>query len=517
MTRTRSAEREGDEMGDEGMDERRAKMEEMQKTIILMNEELEALKAPPYVAGTILDIGQKTMLVSMDGQGVYELDIKTALKEQPKKGSRVVVNPQTRAIVDFSEFDSARGPIATVEEANNGRLRVSVKGETRMVYHALSGVKAGDEVILDPSEMLAVVKSDSKKTKYNLEEIPEAPWGNVGGLEEVISKIKSEVELPFIHKDVFARYGRHPAKGILLYGPPGCGKTLIARSIAYNLSKLTCDGGKGQFINIKGPEILDKWVGNSEANIRRVYSAARETAQETGAPVVVFIDEAESVLKTRGSGISSDVYDSIVPQFLAELDGINGNGNVITVLATNREDIIDPAVLRDGRVDRRINIPRPNKAGAEEIFRIYLKGKPLDGLAAPEAARDMSGCIYDDKNVAYHVVSPRDGVLGSFGYGNLVSGALIKGIVDRACGYAIAREIEKHKAGGITHEDLTRAINDEFSENLGFSQTLVRDDWESVFGARGRQYQEACAQGYILLQSALEEDSQSTKLREVTK
>jgi proteasome-associated ATPase len=363
---------------------------------------------------------------------------------------------------------------------------------------------------------VAVQKTDSKKTKYHLEEVPTAPWTNIGGLDGVIDTIRAEIEEPFKYKDTFQRYGRKPAKGILLFGPPGCGKTMVARSIAYSLSQMAGKEGKnGHFINVKGPEILEKWVGNSEGNIRRIYSAARETAEETKSPVVVFIDEAEAVLKRRGSGISTDVYDSIVPQFLAELDGINGNGNVITVLATNREDILDPAVVRDGRVDRRIKVPRPNQEGAEAIFNLYLQGKPIAGLplirkSSEKLAKEITQEIYDDKNIAYLVVDPRKGTIGQFNYSHLLSGAMIKGIVDRACGYAIRREIDTKKNSGIGKEDLQRAVREEFADTIDFTQALVADDWQSVFASKGRYLMDMHEHGYLVLEKANETQLNAT-------
>ena len=500
--------------------------EDMQKTILFMREELERLKSPPYMSGTVLDVGKKAVRISIDGAGIYEIPSDNDLRQKVKRGSRVVLNPMTKSVIDYSEFASLGGTVATVDEVLNDRLRVQNKGESYVVLSSVEGVKPGDEVMLDPSKAVAVERFSRKKTRYALEEVPVAPWTNIGGLEETIAKIKQEIEEPFIHKEVFAKYGRRPAKGILLYGPPGCGKTMIAKSIAHNLAQVSRGDGatstNGHFIKINGPEILDKWVGNSEANIRRIYEAARESASENGSPVVVFIDEAESVLKTRGSGISTDVYDSIVPQFLAEMDSFNGHNNVITVLATNREDIIDPAILRDGRVDRRIKVPRPNQKGASEIFQIYLGDKPLQnglfGLGKTDtrkASERLIEGIYDDRNIAYAVVHPVNGVLGNFQYRHLMSEAMVKGMVDRASTYAIQREIKGGKAG-ISQQDLERSVGEEFMEHAGFAQTLVRDDWEDVFGGQGRQYKKAYEQGYLVLENMLKGSAQNpTKLREV--
>ena len=486
------------------------KVLELETKILLLEAELERVTTPPFQVATIIDAGEKTMRVASGPTDIYEVLLNPGLKEKLQRGARVVLNPQTKAVMGYSEFQPQSGDLAVVDEVMEDKLKISVRGEPKIILTSLTGIKSGDEVMLDPSTQVAVKKTDSKKTKYNLEEVPTAPWANIGGLDSVIDTIRAEIEEPFQYKDTFQRYGRKPAKGILLFGPPGCGKTMVAKSIAYSLSQLAGTEGKtGHFINVKGPEILDKWVGNSEGNIRRIYSAARETASETKSPVVVFIDEAESVLKRRGSGISTDVYDSIVPQFLAELDGINGNGNVITVLATNREDILDPAVVRDGRIDRRIKVPRPNREGAEEIFNLYLAGKPIEGnllgKKSPERlAREITQEIYDPKNIAYRIMDPRKGQIGEFTYSNLVSGAMIKGIVDRACGYAIRREIDTKKKNGLSKTDLQRAVKEEFADTIDFTQALVADDWQNVFKSKGKYMMDMHDNGYLVLEKGNE-------------
>lgn len=497
--------RETKESEDPVVSELKGELEEAKKTILLMQEELEAVTKPPYIAGTVLEIGDETVRVSVDNLGTYEVSSDKKIKKDVKKGSRVVLSSMTKAVVGYSEFDMLGGEIASVEEVVGDRLKISRKGEMSFVLTAVEDVKAGEDILLDPSGVIAIEKLEKKKTRYDLEEIPEAPWNKIGGLENTIVKIKEEIEDPFVHKDIYAKYGKKPAKGILLYGPPGCGKTMIAKSIAYNLAQIgDSKEKKGRFIRINGPEILDKWLGNSEANIRRIYESAREIASKFDYPVVVFIDEAESVLKVRGSGISTDIYDSIVPQFLSEMDGINSKDNVITVLATNREDILDPALLRDGRVDKKIKVPRPNQQGATEIFRIYLKDKPVQKGSFGkkdynEVAEELANRIYDDNNVAYNVVSSKHGSIGTFTYKNLISGAMIKGIVDKASSYAIGREISGGTSG-LSEKDLEKAVQEEFRENTDFAQTLVKDDWEDVFGAQGKQYHDAFRQGYLMLE-----------------
>jgi len=478
------------------------KLREAQKTIMLLEEELKRLSEPPYIAGTVLNIGDKTVRVSLDGAGVFEVNSAPDLDKKLSLGSRVLLSPASKTLLSLSEFSKYGGDIAVVDEIIGNRLKIQAKGECSLIMNALQDVKPGDEILLDPSRAVALERLDRKNTKYHLEEVPKVPWTNIGGLGDVIKKIRQEVEEPFIHKEIYARYGRDPVKGILLYGPPGCGKTLIAKAIAYNISKVNGNDAKGYFIRINGPELLDKWLGNTEANIRRIYGVAREIASEKKGLVVVFIDEAESILKSRGTGISTDAYDSIVPQFLAEMNGTHNDSNILTLLATNREDILDPAVLRDGRIDRRIKIPRPDKDGIAEILQIYLKGVPISkdvGKDINKLSYALAENICDEKNLAYSVIFPAHGLLGNFSYRHLVSGALLKGSIDRASSFAIAREIN-NGAKGISRSDLEQAIKDELTENTGFSQTLVKEDWEDVFGSQGRQYQEACRRGQLILE-----------------
>ncbi|MBI5066285.1 AAA family ATPase [Candidatus Woesearchaeota archaeon] len=485
----------------------RSKLDEMQQLIVVLQEELDALKAPPYLCGTVLEITNTAAMISVDQQGVYEIPSNKELKEKVKKGNKVILNPLSKAIIGYSQFNTQLGPVVIVEEVINDRLKVQICGEPRTILSSLADIRAGDEVVLDSSKLMAVEKLSRKKSKFFLEEVPETPWDSIGGLEETIETIKEEIVNPFVHKEIFAKYGRKPAKGILLYGPPGCGKTLLAKSIAYNLSAISKNGKddvKGYFIKVNGPEILDKWLGNSEANIRKIYESAREAARESESPVVVFVDEAEAVLKTRGSGISTDVYDSIVPQFLSEMDGMTENNNIITILATNREDIIDPAVLRDGRVDKKIKVSRPNKEGTKEIFEIYLKDKPLreKKCKTKELAEKLAEEIHDEENVLYNILIPQGQANQQFLYKHVVSGAMIKGIVDRAVTYAIKREIAGEKAG-ISSDDLSKALQESFVDASQITQSLVKDDWETVFGARGKQFHEAYKQGIIILENAL--------------
>jgi len=483
----------------------RNEFEELQMENMLLKERLGELSAPPYRGASLLEMGTLTARVAVEGSGVYEVALpsETGLAKEMRKnlskGSRVVVNPQNMSIVDFSEFELAGTQIVTVEEVEGEKIRVQIGGAPHFVDHAIDDIKPGDEILLDPTSTLAIERFERTKSRYNLETVPIAPWKNIGGLEDTIAEIKDEVELPYLNKKIFARYGRVPAKGILLYGPPGCGKTMIAKSIAYNLSIMNgCS--KGHFISIRGPEILEKWVGNAEATLRGIYQSARESAAETGAPTVVFFDEAEAIMKKRGTGISSDITDILVPQLNSLIDGINSNDNVITVLATNREDIIDPAILRPGRVDLRIQVPRPNEKGTREIFNIYLKDKPLKpGQSSKKLSSELSSHIFDTNNIAYEVHGP-EGPTGSFLYQHFVSGAMIRGIIDLGIKYAIKRELAGQKTGrGLSSEDLNQALDRKFSD--GFAEDLTKEDWEAVFNHNGKPYQELFHRGVLTLHS----------------
>jgi len=518
---TKSERKDRDSVGTNTIDEQarvefggeNGELGKLRREVLILQDELERLQRHPFISGTVLDLGRKSLRVSVDNAQIFEVPLDLKLAKKVKRGSRVILSPSTHAVVDYSEFTSLSGEVTTVDEIlDANRIRVQNSGKDHIIFSAVEGLKPGDEVMLDPSKALAIELFARKKTKYALEEIPVSPWDNLGGLEDVIKEIKQEIEDPFKHRKIYERYTRKPIKGILLYGPPGCGKTAIAKSIAYSLSQInkkSKNSSKGYFIKVDGPEILEKWVGNSEANIRRIYSAARDSASETGGPVIVFVDEAEAILRTRGTSNSTEIYDSIVPQFLAEMSGIHEGSNVITILATNREDIIDSAVLRDERIDRRIRIPRPNKLGASEIFKIYLKDKPLqsvifgfDTLDISKISSSLAETIYDEKNIAYAVVHPKEGVLGKFLYKHLVSGAMIKGIVDRASTYAIQREIHGGERG-ISQGDLETALNESFMSHSGFVQSLVRDDWKDVFGSQGERYKKACESNYLVLEDLI--------------
>jgi proteasome-associated ATPase len=332
-----------------------------------------------------------------------------------------------------------------------------------------------------------------------LEEVPDVTYDQVGGLEDQIEQIRDAVELPFLHRDLFAEYHLSPPKGILLYGPPGCGKTLIAKAVANSIAKklghLTGREVKSFFLHVKGPELLNKYVGESERQIREVFKKAKDKAQE-GMPVIVFFDEMDSLFRTRGTGISSDVESTIVPQFLAEIDGVERLRNVIVIGASNRQDLIDPAVLRPGRLDVKIRIDRPDRRAAKEIFSKYLSldlpyslpdGRGAVGEVVPNLIAEVVDQMYSaSEDNKFLEVTYANGEKEILYFKDFASGALIEGVVARAKKYAIKRTIAGGERG-IRAEDLSKAVRDEFREHEDLPNTTNPDDWAKIAGRKSEK------------------------------
>jgi proteasome-associated ATPase len=337
-----------------------------------------------------------------------------------------------------------------------------------------------------------------------LEEVPDISYSDIGGLDSQIEQIADAVELPFLHQDLFAEHRLPAPKGILLYGPPGCGKTLIAKAVANSLASKVAEKtgdakGRSYFINIKGPELLNKYVGETERQIRLVFQRAREKSEE-GWPVIVFFDEMDSMFRTRGSGISSDMESTIVPQLLAEIDGVEGLRNVIVIGATNREDLIDPAILRPGRLDVKIKIERPNAEAARQIFAQYLSAEiPIDGdevaalgsgdadAAVPRMIdRTVEEMYREDTGNRFLEVTYANGDKEILYYKDFASGAMIENIVRRAKKLAIKRFIAGG-AKGIRTQDLVDSIKQEYKEHEDLPNTTNPDDWAKISGKKGER------------------------------
>jgi proteasome-associated ATPase len=335
-----------------------------------------------------------------------------------------------------------------------------------------------------------------------LEEIPDVTYEDIGGLGDQIGVLRDSVELPYIYPDVFADHKLSPTKGILLYGPPGCGKTLIAKAVANSLAK-SIEKRTGQettpyFLNVKGPELLNKYVGETEHKLREVFKKAREKASED-VPVVIFFDEMDSLFRMRGSGVSSDMEATVVAQFLSEIDGVESLNNVIVIGASNRQDLIDPAVLRPGRLDLKIKVQRPDAAAAKEIFSKYLtKDLPFHQLAQERYGSDeekiAEGMISDtiahmyrtDEENKFLEVTYAKGEREIFYFKDFSSGAMIENIVSRAKKRAVKRTIEDQERG-IKLEDLIESVNDEFKENEDLPNTTNPDDWARISGRKGER------------------------------
>ena len=415
------------------------------------------------------------------------------------RGAEVVLNESLNVVL--ARNADGTGEVVTVRQVMDDGIRALVVGradEERVceLADSLRGtiIRSGDHLRLDTRSNLLLEKLARPEVEdLLLEEVPDISYTDIGGLDDQIELIADAVELPFLHHDLFAEHQLPAPKGILLYGPPGCGKTLIAKAVANSLANKVAEKageGKGRsyFINIKGPELLNKYVGETERQIRLVFQRAREKSDE-GWPVIVFFDEMDSMFRTRGSGISSDMESTIVPQLLAEIDGVEGLTNVIVVGATNREDLIDPAILRPGRLDVKIKIERPNADAARSIFANYLTDEiPIGAgydvaLMIDETVAEM---YRDDEANQFLEVTYQNGDKEILYYKDFASGAMIENIVRRAKKLAIKRVIDDGERGVIT-QDLLDSIKQEYKEHEDLPNTTNPDDWAKISGKKGER------------------------------
>jgi proteasome-associated ATPase len=472
---------------------------EARQMIEKLEEVIKKVTSPANRIGTFLGATSKdTGHIVVGGADYYcNVDPRIPLAKL-KKGTRVLVN-EAFVIVGDLGFETA-GPVTKVTEVlGKDRLRVgSEHGTQSMVLQRsadLTGstLKSGDEVRVDSNYRMALeMLSSTKSQEHYLDEVPELPWEKVGGQEEALQAIKDAIELPLLHVDLFKKFQHATPKGFLLYGPPGCGKTLIGKATAYNLTRQlrekTGAEMKEYFMHVKGPEILNMWVGESERMVREIFATAREKRREGYMPFL-FIDEAESILGTRRASRYSNILSTLVPMFCSEMDGIDSLNDVVIILASNRADLIDPAILRPGRIDRKIKVNRPNREGAREIYRIYLTPDlPYDGVLAKEAehfteALDKLIDRFVDWQFArreenkFLEVTLRSGRKEVLYRSDLISGAIIASIVERAKAMAIKRAIATQQEEGIREMDLQLAFDAEYSENDIFPTTDITEDW----------------------------------------
>jgi proteasome-associated ATPase len=494
-----------------------ATLREARDQIVALKEEVDRLAQPPSGFGVFLNAADDNTADVFTGGRKMRVHVSPAVElDHLKPGQEVVLNEALNVVL-AEGFETAGEVVMLKELLEDGEraLVISHADEERVVRLAdplrASTLRSGDSLLLEPRSGYVFERIPKAEVEeLILEEVPDISYSDIGGLASQIEQIRDAIELPYLHADLFREHQLRPPKGVLLYGPPGCGKTLIAKAVANSLAKqvaakTAADGeappgsaGKSFFLNIKGPELLNKYVGETERHIRLVFQRAREKASE-GMPVIVFFDEMDSIFRTRGSGVSSDVENTIVPQLLSEIDGVEGLQNVIVIGASNREDMIDPAILRPGRLDVKIKIERPDAEAARDIFSKYiLTDLPLhpDDLTEHGSSRDATVDAMIQRVVERMYSETEENKFLEVTYANgdkevlyfkdFNSGAMIQNIVDRAKKSAIKAFLDTGQKGlRVAH--LMSACVDEFSENEDLPNTTNPDDWARISGKKGER------------------------------
>ncbi len=484
-------------------------LRQAREQIVALREEVDKLSAPPSGYGIFLGVGDDEAVDVFTGGRKLRVSLAPGIDpETLVRGQEVMLN-EALNVIRVCGYE-LQGEVVTLKELLDGdrAIVLSHADEERVVQLSdqikAEVLRAGESVLLDPKSGYLLEKLPRPEVEeLILEEVPDVAYEHIGGLDRQIEELRDAVELPFLYAELFAEHHLTPPKGVLLYGPPGCGKTLIAKAVANSLAKRTEEltgrtDVRAYFLNVKGPELLNKYVGETERQIRLIFQRAKEKSQE-GVPVIVFFDEMESLFRTRGSGISSDIETTIVPQLLSEIDGVESLKNVIVIGASNREDLIDPAILRPGRLDVKIKIERPDGLAAKTIFSKYLTAEvPIhqSELAAhgEDMAQTLAHLIEVTVEEMYSVSQSNQFLEVTYANGDkeilyfkdFASGAMIENIVRRAKKTAIKRLINSGERG-LKVQDLLESISQEYKENEDLPNTTNPDDWARISGKKGER------------------------------
>jgi proteasome-associated ATPase len=485
-----------------------AALQEAKTQIEALRAEVDKLTAPPSTYAIFSSLNEDgTANVFVSGRKM-KVSIHPAInRAQLKRGQEVVLN-EALNVIEAKSFERQGEVVRLKDVLEGGRALVTLHFDEEKVVELgdplmTERLSVGDHLLYDPRSGYVIEKlPKSEAEELVLEEVPDVDYSRIGGLQKELEQVRDAVELPFLYPELFAEYKLSAPKGVLLYGPPGCGKTLIAKAVANSIAKkLGHRTGKeirSYFLHVKGPELLNKYVGESERQVREVFKKAKERAED-GHPVIVFFDEMDALFRTRGSGISSDIESTIVPQFLSEIDGVERLRNVIVIGASNRQDLIDPAVLRAGRLDVKVKVGRPDAEAARDIFSKYLSPDlPFDqnevdrhegdrqALVEWLTARTVEAMYAASEENKFIEVTYASGEKETLYFKDFASGALIEGIVSRAKKFAVKRAIAK-EGHGLRLDDLLRAIREEFKEHEDLPNTTNPDDWAKIAGKKGEK------------------------------
>jgi len=439
---------------------------QLQKQDIL----IQKLTSPPFTFATVIHVTKKknydTATINYNNK-ILEVYAPTDKKIEP--GDNVNINMETLQIIGVSNNEVLKdvGTVITIKKViDESYSEIEHESKSKIIFNGkFKNIKIGDRVILDPGSMIIINNLGKETSDFNCEESTNVCWKDIGGLENAKELMIETVELPYKNPKIFKFYKKKPVKGILLYGPPGCGKTMLGKATATALAKVHNKSEKTSgFFYIKGPEILNKYVGNSEETIRKIFQQTKDHFKENGYPGIIFIDEADSILGKRGTGVSSDMEKTIVPMFLTEMDGLT-NSSSLVILATNRADTLDPAVLRDGRIDRKILIGRPNTENTKKIFKLNLKGIPIHKGSTISGLANFAGKeLHCNNRILYKIHTKSNGV-HDVTLRNIVNGGMIASIVEQAISIALKRDLLKRKPLGLSITELKNSIDEVERQN----------------------------------------------------